>query len=349
MAYTPYQDDDEDEFRPAGAAPAAASAPGAAAVAAPAQPQGGRFVGFSQYLNANRDAAQRTAGQVADGVEKQGQGAEGALRQAQGAFRQDVQRGAPGYSMPAAPSARATAAPRAQLQAGTPSMRPQGLYSQPSLEQQAQATYSGPGSLAEGSGYEALVGQTEKAAAAARNTGTSAGLQAVMAEQGRAASTSGGRAFDAGLVGATGQGRFAQVRSRYSGLSQLLTDANKESETLAGDAKAGVDTAAAGARDTLAKQKADDDARAKQDEARRAKEAEEDALLDRVLLDFQGNEANMEAGMYTPEFKRLFEGTYGTGSWVRFVAAHQRRKGATAGGESGTATRRGPGLSSGGG
>jgi hypothetical protein len=93
MAYFPKPEDDEQESpTTAGTsaiAPAAAPQAAPQAAPAPAAPTGsGRFVNFARFLDANRGAAQQTAGRVAQGVERLGGEARAARTQAQSEFDQ---------------------------------------------------------------------------------------------------------------------------------------------------------------------------------------------------------------------------------------------------------------------
>lgn len=102
MAYLPNYDDEDPGARPMPVSPGMAAAanpmfaPPAAAAPAPTSPAAAGpsgFINFSQYLNANKDAATRTAGQVTGGLQKQGVAAQKGLQTAVAGFNQGVQAG----------------------------------------------------------------------------------------------------------------------------------------------------------------------------------------------------------------------------------------------------------------
>lgn len=190
MAYR--QTDDDDELMQASAAPVTGvpvpTVGGGQAVGSPSTPAApsapaSRFVGFQQYLSANRSAADATAGKVADRVEGLAQDAQRANQ----AVRDDV------AARPTTPSAisQMRDIPDAPAPAG-----PSGAES-PLFGQAATATHDAQTALA--------------------NTGTTGGLQQLIGT-----GSGGAGRFDAGLVGAAGAQRFQGLRSRYADLQGAL-------------------------------------------------------------------------------------------------------------------------------
>lgn len=175
----------------AGGAPASAVAPGAATPAAPAS----RFVGFNQYLSANRTAADATANRIADGVDAAQQRAQDAA----GAVRSEVD------TTPADPAALFGRAATRVRGVGNVNATPQ-----PRGVQQG----------ADAASYDAYATAAREAQQATANTGTTGGLQQLIGT-----GSGGAGRFDAGLVGAAGAGRFAAQRSRYADLAASLDPA----------------------------------------------------------------------------------------------------------------------------
>lgn len=189
MAYRQTNDDDDilsaTSSGPAVGVPSvgAGQAVGAPSTAAAPSAPASRFVGFNQYLAANRNAADATAGKVAGQVEGLAQ----AAQQANQAVRNDV------AARPTTPSALSQMRdiPDAPAPAG-----PSGAES-PLFGQAATATHDAQTALA--------------------NTGTTGGLQQLIGT-----GSGGAGRFDAGLVGAAGRQRFQGLRSRYADLQGAL-------------------------------------------------------------------------------------------------------------------------------
>lgn len=177
----------------AGGAPADAGAPGAAprSAAAPAS----RFVGFNQYLAANRTAADATANRIADGVDAAQQRAQDAA----GAVRSEVD------TTPTDPAALF----------GRTATRVRGVGNV-NATPQPQGAQQG----ADAASYDDYATAAREAQQATANTGTTGGLQQLIGT-----GSGGAGRFDAGLVGAAGAGRFAAQRSRYADLAASLDPA----------------------------------------------------------------------------------------------------------------------------
>lgn len=105
MAWLPNYDEDEERGRGQawtgmGAVAGPAGAAQAQAQAAPA----GKFVNFERYINANKGAAEKTAGEMASEVGGKAQASQDALKSAQGAFSSQVAAGSPFGSGQRAPT-----------------------------------------------------------------------------------------------------------------------------------------------------------------------------------------------------------------------------------------------------
>ena len=134
MAYLPsYFADDEKEKqttaaaggqRPRTGAPVATAAPAAAtpsAASAPAQGGPSGFINWAQYVGANKDAAKRTAGQVAGRLGKGAQAAQAGLQGAYGTFAEQMKAGT---SLPPVAGMTVTSSPSAARWANAKAAHP---------------------------------------------------------------------------------------------------------------------------------------------------------------------------------------------------------------------------------
>lgn len=152
------------------------------------------YTNFSRFLSANRDTAERDANRLADGIEADGLAVERDLAQEQAGFADAVRAGTPQGGGRYNPNARGPR-PEAPQYAGPTS----------------QAGYSGDR-------WGALEGRAQgvQDRANAASVGPY-GLQGLMH----------GSAFDAGLVGSVGGGRFSALGDRFRGLSGRLRAAGE--------------------------------------------------------------------------------------------------------------------------
>jgi hypothetical protein len=207
MAYISAQEDDRNRLQGQGSgrqqlgASSAPTLPGTAPPAAgdPQQAQGaasmpapqtaGRFVNFSRFLNANRDAAQGAASNIVGDVKREGDAIQGQAQKASTAFEQN---------------ARSTIKP--YVQGHMPS-----------------AGYSGPASVADTSGWGDLQKRSQALQGTVNSFQTPGGLGAVIDQNaGTAQRNVGARDLDSALIGTAGADQFASARSRYSDLASKL-------------------------------------------------------------------------------------------------------------------------------
>lgn len=221
-----------------GAARATIGSAPVASMPAGAPAQGGRFVAFERYFNANRDAAQRTGDTMANRVQQQGQEAASGLRKAQGEFGNAVAKGAVSYN-PGATKEQA--------------------------DQFSKLSYSGPGTLDDLNGFQRVANQAADAASAATNLADTQGRKGVLAQE-FGSQSQGNAKFDSALTGAASGGRFQQLSSRYGRLNDALAKARADSQAYADAVRTASGQAAA--------QYGDDAARLKKDEEDAEIEAE---------------------------------------------------------------------------
>ena len=212
MAYRTLDDDEAQRLTGTGTVGATSvlgGAPASSNSAAPAAPAS-RFVGFDRFLAANRGAAEATAGRIADGVDA----AHRRAQDAAGAVRSEVDAATPATAQ-ATRTIGAAAAPSV-----TNAPMPTGTYGLSGASPAATLTGSGPRQGAEASSYGAYTTAAHDAQTAAANTGTMGGLQQLIGT-----GSGGAGRFDAGLVGAVGERRFGEQRSRYGALASALDPA----------------------------------------------------------------------------------------------------------------------------
>lgn len=271
MAFLPIELDEEENDEPANGMSLSGpmGATGGAPAPAPlegAQPPGGtggagQFVNFSQYIAANGDSAKRTAQGLGADVEKAGAEAQKGLGAAQQKFGAGVTAGspfgAPG-SLPTTATAQAMTSGRTArpVAATAPTRAVQTVgsaYATPSnagARAQSQQTYSGPGQLAKDAGWGKLLENAKDAESranllggggtpkgAATPVGQEEGIQALLEEKVSGPYSKGQSKFDAALVQNAGGRDFAALKSKYGGLSKMLTDANAASMGQAADAR----------------------------------------------------------------------------------------------------------------
>lgn len=176
--------------RSAGAAPAAGGG-------------GGKFVNFERYLSANRDAVDRTANELAGGIDREGAAAQSAIAPAVQGFMRQVD--AAGFT-------------------------DKGIYTPEQHRAFASKTYAGPTDF--NKGREALQKQAYGVADRAQQLGTVSGVQAVQGGRG------GSGRLDAALMRTTAGGRLDTLKSKYGGLDTFFdtqaADANRHAGAVAG-------------------------------------------------------------------------------------------------------------------
>lgn len=181
-----------------------------------------RFVNFSRFLNANRDAAQQSAERVAGGIEGQANDLEPQIEASQKTFNAGVQAGTP---------------KEVGMYGNRPFDSALGMYTpmaRNDVQSLASAQYGGPTSIAQNTGWGALTNRAQQAGDAANATGTAGGLGALMGRH---------IGLDTATVGAAGADRFAALRQRLGGISGRLRDMTTASEQAAAAAKQNVDAA----------------------------------------------------------------------------------------------------------
>lgn len=110
----------------------------------------------------------------------------------------------------------------------------------------SQRTYAGPGGLGEMEGYNDAKKQAERAQERARALAGPGGIEASIASAygGQGARTGGQSRLDAGLAGAVGGSRFADLRQKYAGLMGKFSAAEGAAGDQAAAAAAGTASAA---------------------------------------------------------------------------------------------------------
>ena len=237
--------------------------------------QGTGFIGWDRILNANKDAATAQANKTADKLAKPAQKAQTQLGTAQGQFRQDVHKGTPQGSLQPIPDVAPINPREGGIAPG--GVATQGAITPPQtraqqragLERDAAATYSGPGSLAEGPEWSSLLsGATEAQRGvtatqmrdANGNVRGTAGLEALLREGQGGGYTGGESSLDASLLGSAGRRRFNELQRDYGSLLSDYEKAQADSKTLADTARGDTEGLAAGAKAGLAKMDAEDEA-----------------------------------------------------------------------------------------
>lgn len=185
-----------------------------------------RFVNFSRFLNANRDAAQQSAERVAGGIEGQANDLEPQIDAAQNTFNRGVQAGTPTLASAWSGQKNGTT-----FEPAVGGYAPMGRNDVRAL---TNAQYGGPASIADNKGWGTLTERAQRAGDSANATGTAGGLGALMGRR---------TGLDTALVGNTGADRFSGLRQRLGGISGRLREMTAASEKTATDAKAGVDAA----------------------------------------------------------------------------------------------------------
>lgn len=217
MAYISDQEDEEKQNQdpstaaaggifgsiPGGGTPAGPSAPTPAA----ATPSSGRFVNFSRFLNANRDAASNTADQALGDVDQQAGQAQQDLYKDSNAFKANL-----------------VNPPRVPRHFGPNQAAPAALYAQP----------SGPASLSETDPWNSIQAENQSVQNQGSMTTDPNGWAALLQSQGRGSGTSGGDRLNAALVNNVGADKAQHARDRYAQLSQTIQNLNDESSRLTG-------------------------------------------------------------------------------------------------------------------
>lgn len=269
-----------------------AQAPGVAGAQSAPGATSSPYVEFGRYLSANKAGADATAQKLGDSLEAGGKEVKQGLGAAQTAFDAGVDAGTPEYmrkakpgqarglvaagaergtgtvAAPAQPQAPGTiqAAPgpkvapiQAPDTAPTPALGLQGAPQGggPSLTPEevaarAHATYTGPGSLSEGSDWAGLLDKGDQASRKVNLTGQrgaggnlqgDAGIQTLLQEQHAGPGyTQGQSRFDAALTGAVGRGRFGELQRDYGDLGGSLRKADAASKDTAAMARSDVGT-----------------------------------------------------------------------------------------------------------
>lgn len=166
------------------------------------------FVNFSRYLDANRGTAERGAQEVASGIAQEAGNVEQKAKNMRVGFERNALEQVPEFN-PNATSAQ--------------------MYN---------AVYRGPASVSEVPGWNDLVNRGQKAQERAAATSNPYGLQALLQQQRQGPYSQRASSFDAGLIGAVGAERFANVRDRYGKLSERLNAMNTQSQNAAAGALA---------------------------------------------------------------------------------------------------------------
>lgn len=206
------------------ATPAAPTTPGGAGAG------GGKFVNFERLLNANRDVADRTAGEMAARVDKDGQAATDATTFTLNTFKGDADRNTHTYD------AGYGDLPFNGITYGSATnpdieVAPGAYIPRAKAEALSNVRYQGPSSLLDAQyGYGSLMSRAQGAqddAQAVKDRG--AGLQTLMRKQ-YGPSTDGGSRMSAALTGYAGAPQFDALAEKYSGLTKLVSDSLGESQ-----------------------------------------------------------------------------------------------------------------------
>jgi hypothetical protein len=295
MAYISALDEEDDEGRQTAAPPPVAGAPVAGAPVAPVaqQPAASRFVNFSRYLNANRDAASRTAQSISGSIDQNGQSVQNDLAGAQTAFGTAVQSGS----------------------------NPVTGYTGPTSLADNKDQWTGLQDRARG---------VQDSATA---TASSGGLGALLQDQNRGAYGAGNRRLDTALTGYAGADQFAQTRERYGKLSDALTQANDASSKTAETSRAttteaktryDAEQAAIAARAAATKQTTDDDKLLGDVNTLYENITKSLPKLSNPLHQRE------RFRLYEPQLREQVDRRYGQGAWDRYVAAKDKRNTARA-------------------
>lgn len=274
----PYVIDDEDQLQQGALGSgvsrltpgqAAAPMPAPAPAAAPRPGAGsGNWVNIGQYLDANRDVANRTAGELASSIEKDAEGARGGIKGAQEQFGKDVQEG--GF--------------RAQRQTTGASRggAPQKMDVPGDAVTNETVAYGGPSSMADQRGFQDLTQKVSQAQGRVDASGTGYGRQALMQDSfGKSGQyTPGQSAFDSAMVGGVGGRRFHELSQKYGGLRGELDAANKASGDLAANAAANAETAKQSWLTGETQKRAAEEAAQRAAEEAAARKAQQDAMRD---------------------------------------------------------------------
>lgn len=199
---------------PAGGATAPAGGTTAGQPAQGAQANNGAvepFVGFSQYLEANRDASTARGTALAGSLGQQGAGAQSALTGLQSSFADKMKAGFPGY-------------PNWQGRAPTAD----------ELKTFIGSSYTGPNGLGDVTGYDDAYQKALQAQSGVDATKSPYGLQATLGTEGQRG------ALDAALVGTTSGDKFAALQQKYGGLLKSYDDADAAAAGKANDARSGL-------------------------------------------------------------------------------------------------------------
>lgn len=264
-------------------------------------PTASRFVNFSRFLNANRDAAQNTAKQITGDISRQGDQVQNDTQKAQQQFGSAVQAGTVKYDP--------TTYGEAVQNGRTP----------PDLQALSQAKYSGPGALSDNADWQQLNDRARKVQDTANATASSGGIGAVLQERNRGAYSDGNRRLDSALTGYVGADQFAGARERYGKMSDALNAANTASEQTAGQAR--------GASEAARAQYATD-LKTREDEQSTAATSKLVQDVDAYFATMGGKHPATGRPLdlhYLLENEAVlrgdFERRFGAGSWQRYIAA----------------------------
>ncbi len=218
------------------------------------QGQPSNYTNFNRYFNANKDASQRQADQIAGQTQVKADAADSSIKNAQNTFNTNVglasQKNAPPTAEQLAGSGQfnpnvGVGVVDTKQTPGTASIYEQALHPTQTMaqyvdsrggadfaDQMANTRYAGP------QGFTTTQAVTDQANAAQGNLdalGNQGGVQALI-QQGNGANY-GNSNFSAGLVGAAGRNKFDALRSQFNPEKQL-SDAVNSGKTKVDAAKA---------------------------------------------------------------------------------------------------------------
>ena len=294
-SFVDYLDEEEAKKKPEGAnagslsvsrSSATSSPGGTVSASAGANQQGagsGKFVNFERIINANADAASRTATNLASGVENAGNQAKEDGNSLVNSFAKDVQAGTHTYdgeqqkvdrSVPTTTydSDSRTLNTQNTVQGGT-------VYSQEQAAENAKKGYSGPQDVTAYNGFQAvndsINGASRQATGIADGDSRATMLSAQNAPEQNY--TSGMAGLDSALSGAFGNKRFGQIEDTFGDLDKWFSGETEKMGASVQSAIASSDAAASQWQSALDAAIADDEAQSGRNTAARDAQAVDQA------------------------------------------------------------------------
>lgn len=174
------------------------------------QQRGSGFVGLDKYLAANRNAAKRMSDALAGTVETAGAESESDVADVTEQYERDVAAGIPQFNENGEPLTPAE------------------------LQALIDAKYTGPESLSDMAGWDAAKAKVDKTAQdAARLSSLSGRMGALQDQYGKGGGYNlGSQRLDSFLSGATGGGRFQELKDKYGALSESVGGASAASQAM---------------------------------------------------------------------------------------------------------------------